>query len=75
MTMSEIREHDEVSQIKYQTDNQKLELFGMLKEYLAPVLPDRLSVVLRSRMARTLRDTLIRDCRICRGCRSHFYRS
>jgi hypothetical protein len=40
MTLSTF-ETEEVSQLKYQTDDEKLELFGMLKEYLAPVLPDR----------------------------------
>jgi len=37
MTMSTF-ESEEVSQIEYQTDDEKLELFGLLKEHLAPVL-------------------------------------
>jgi len=40
MTMSTF-ESEEVSQIEYQTDDEKLELFGLLKEHLAPVLPKR----------------------------------
>ncbi len=40
MTMSRFESVAE-SQIEYQTDNEKLELFDMLKDYLAPVLSDR----------------------------------
>jgi hypothetical protein len=40
MTLSRF-ETEEVPQIKYQTNNEKLELYGMLKDYLAPVLPVR----------------------------------
>jgi hypothetical protein len=45
-----------VSQIRYQTDDEKLELYGMLKDYLAPVLPDRYA--LSSIGSQALRDTL-----------------
>ena len=57
MSMSKF-EAVEVSQIKYQTDDEKIELFGMLKEHLAPVLPNRQA--LSSIGNPDLRDTLSR---------------
>jgi hypothetical protein len=57
MTLSTF-ETDEVSQIKYETDDEKLELFGMLKEHLAPVLPERFA--LSSISNPIMRDTLSR---------------
>ena len=43
MTLSTF-ETREVSEIEYQTDDEKLELFGMLRERLAPVLSDRFAL-------------------------------
>ncbi|MFW2405995.1 MAG: fatty acid cis/trans isomerase, partial [Gammaproteobacteria bacterium] len=51
-------EANEVPQIRYKTDDEKLELYGMLKEYLAPVLPDRFA--LTSIADPNLRDALSR---------------
>jgi hypothetical protein len=57
MTLS-IFETGVVSQIQYKTDDEKLELFGMLKEHLKPVLPDRFNLL--SIESPALRDGLSR---------------